>query len=154
MTMSKKFHVPEIQHSTYIKASPKRVYDAISTGEGWNSWFTQKTTIQDGQIRLRWENFGSGKWTMEDGGPVVAAEPGKKFAFQWSPGTRPTTVTMTLKKLAQGTVLTLVESGYPSTEKDLEAVVGCATGWGEALTLLKFYLEHGVVYGKVPSEKK
>ena len=26
----------------------------------------------------------------------------------------------------------------------------CATGWGEALALLKFYLEHGVVYGEVP----
>ena len=22
----------------------------------------------------------------------------------------------------------------------------CAAGWGEALTLLKFYVEHGVVY--------
>ena len=26
----------------------------------------------------------------------------------------------------------------------------CAAGWGEALTLLKFYLEHGVTYGEVP----
>ena len=25
-------------------------------------------------------------------------------------------------------------------------------GWGEALTLLKHYLEHGVTYGEVPAQ--
>jgi hypothetical protein len=30
-------------------------------------------------------------------------------------------------------------------------LIGCATGWGEALTLLKFYLEHGLTYGAVPA---
>ena len=33
---------------------------------------------------------------------------------------------------------------------DVEAALGCAAGWGEALTLLKFYLESGTKYGEVP----
>jgi hypothetical protein len=31
----------------------------------------------------------------------------------------------------------------------MEALVECAAGWGEALALLKMYLEHGVTYGRV-----
>jgi hypothetical protein len=46
----------------------------------------------------------------------------------------------------------LVEQGYKQTTSSLQACLGCATGWGEALTLLKFYLEHGITYGTVPPE--
>jgi hypothetical protein len=30
------------------------------------------------------------------------------------------------------------------------ATLTTATGWGEALTLWKMYLEHGITYGHVP----
>ena len=61
-----------------------------------------------------------------------------------------TTVAFTLEPLGSGTKLTLNESGHTTSPKDLEALVDCAAGWGEALTLLKFYLEHGTTYGDVP----
>ncbi len=32
----------------------------------------------------------------------------------------------------------------------MEALLSYACGWGEALTLLKFYLEYGITYGDVP----
>jgi len=60
------------------------------------------------------------------------------------------TVRFSLEPLGQGTRLTVTDAGHLETQKDLEACVGCAVGWGEALALLKFYLEHGVVYGPVP----
>ncbi len=54
----------------------------------------------------------------------------------------------------------VTESGYAQADLLATGVVGemaqrspfamCASGWGEALTLLKFYLEHDVVYGSVP----
>ena len=50
-----------------------------------------------------------------------------------------------------GTVVTVTESGHTASPKDLEALVECASGWGEALTLLKVYLEHGITYGEVPA---
>ena len=89
---------------------------------------------------------------MEDSGPVLEAEPDRKFAFQWSPGSHPTTVTFSLDKLGPGTLVNLVESGYNIDQDDLETLVDCAAGWGEVLTLLKYHLEHGVTYGEVSSE--
>ena len=56
--------------------------------------------------------------------------------------------------------VTVTETGYTQGDLVATGVVGemaqrspfamCASGWGEALTLLKFYLEHDVVYGSVP----
>ena len=63
------------------------------------------------------------------------------------------TVAFTLEPLGSGTLVKLTESGYSASERDAKAHVGCAVGWGEALTLLKFYLEHGLIYGHVPSAR-
>ena len=98
---------------------------------------------------------------LEIGGPITAIEPSARFAFQWTTAGHPTTVDFRLEPRGDGTIVVLTENGY--TEQDLAptGVVGsvdnrspfamCARGWGEALTLLKFYLEHGVTYGSVPA---
>jgi hypothetical protein len=43
-------------------------------------------------------------------------------------------------------VVHLTEKGYTNTPGGRRNMLECASGWGEALTLLKFYLEHGVTY--------
>ncbi len=53
-------------------------------------------------------------------------------------------------------ILTSFEFGirptyYPNSPEGRGNMLDCASGWGEALTLLKFYLEHGIVY--TPPEK-
>ncbi len=55
--------------------------------------------------------------------------------------------------LGSGTLVTVVESGYTHRENDLKTLIDCASGWDEALTRLKFYVEHGVKYGRVPKEE-
>ena len=153
--MTAKTAAPDINYSTYIGTSPDRVYEAITTGKGWDAWFTQGTTVDlspGGRIQLRWKDFGPRRVNMEDSGPVLEAVPDRKFAFQWSPGSHPTTVTFGLEELGAGTVVNVVESGYNLEQDDLETLVDCAAGWGEALTLLKHYLEHGVTYGEVPTQ--
>lgn len=40
----------------------------------------------------------------------------------------------------------LIDSGYPDTPEGRHALMDCACGWGEALTLVKFFVEHGVTY--------
>jgi hypothetical protein len=42
------------------------------------------------------------------------------------------------------------EAGYPLDWHGVETLALCAAGWGEASTLLKFYLERGVKYGREP----
>ncbi|HEU5138409.1 MAG TPA: SRPBCC domain-containing protein [Bacillales bacterium] len=138
--------MPEIKHRTYIRAAPEKVYETLTTGEGWNAWFTDETTVDlNGDIRLRWKAFGQGHENIEDGGPVLKAVPNEAFVFQWSPGKEMTTVSLALEPYREGTLVNLRETGYTTSEKDLAACLDCSVGWGEALTLLKFYLEHGIV---------
>ncbi|MDH4103907.1 MAG: hypothetical protein OEW52_10200 [Thermoleophilia bacterium] len=46
----------------------------------------------------------------------------------------------------EGTVVRLHEHGYPDTPEGWAAFADCSTGWGEALTLLKFHVEHRLRY--------
>jgi uncharacterized protein YndB with AHSA1/START domain len=165
--------LPNIRWMNYIAAPVGRVYKTLTTAEGWDAWFTRGTTIDarvGGQLLLRWVDAGKihhrvTLWGpvhvgMEIGGPVVAIEPEQRFAFQWTTAGHPTTVDFRLAKRGSGTQLTVTEAGYTAEDLSATGVVGqvdnrspfamCASGWGEAITLLKFYLEHGVTYGDVP----
>ena len=151
--MMKKSNWPPIKHSTYISIKPSVVFETLTTSKGWDSWFTQGTTIdakKGGFIKLRWKNFGAGRFTLEDGGAILEFKKNRKLRFQWFPSSSPSVVEINLKPLGAGTFVELVEKGCASKIGDLKTLIGCATGWGEALTLLKFYLEYGVKYGSVP----
>ncbi|MFF2448378.1 SRPBCC domain-containing protein [Neobacillus sp. NPDC058068] len=142
--------MPDINHKTYIKVPLEEVYKTVSTSQGWNAWFTDDTSLEinpdgTGELRLRWTNFGSENVNVEDGGKILEATPNKRFVFQWSPGEQNSTVTFKLEPYKDGTLVVLNETGYTNSGKDLKACIGCAVGWGEALTLLKIYLEYGIV---------
>lgn len=138
---------------TYIAASPTRVWECLTTAAGWDAWFTQGARLDvrpGGEVRLRWDGFAGQSSVVEDGGPVLHVDPGRSFSFEWCPSGRPTRVHFELRPRGDGTSVILTESGYGTSPKELDAYVSCATGWGEALTLLKFWLEHGLTYGPVP----
>jgi uncharacterized protein YndB with AHSA1/START domain len=101
-------------------------------------------------IRFRWVDWSVDHYTTEAGGPVLEATAPTRFVFQWTPGDSTTTIAFDLQPLGEGTIVQVHESGHTNSLRDLEALVECASGWGEALTLLKMYLEHGVTYGRVP----
>jgi uncharacterized protein YndB with AHSA1/START domain len=151
--MSDEITVPPIQYNTYVDAPPQRVYETLTTAEGWDAWFTQGAEVDarpGGVMRFRWENFKVDRYTGVAVGPVLEAVPSRRFVFQWTPGDSTTTIEFDLEPLGPGTVVTVKEWGHTTSPKDLEALVECAAGWGEALTLLKMYLEHGIIYGEVP----
>ena len=140
-----------IKHKVYIKAPPEKVYDIITSGDGWNAFFTYSTEVNPkpgGRIVFRWKNWGPDFYNVEAEGKVLKADKPRRFAFEWYPVgvDNPTTVTFRLKAEYGGTVIHLSEDGYPDTQDGRDMILECACGWGEALTLLKFYLEHGVVY--------
>ena len=141
----------EISHSTFIRADPSRIYLALTTSQGLDSWFTSGSmvnAITGGEIHFRWENWGPGKITVEDDGLVLEAIPSERFVFQWHPDLPEysTTVEIDIKPTENGTIVSLHEYGFAETPSGHRAMKSCATGWGEALTLLKFYLEHGLHY--------
>jgi uncharacterized protein YndB with AHSA1/START domain len=141
----------EIRHKTLIHVDPMRVYLALTTSEGLDSWFTRGARVNahpGGQILFRWENWGPDHINTEDGGPVLEAIPPQRFVFQWHPDLPEyaTTVELNIIPTDDGTIVSLREHGFTDQPSGREAMINCATGWGEALTLLKFYLEHGVSY--------
>jgi len=151
--MNEKIDLPSINYNTYVAAPPQRVYETLTTGAGWDAWFTQGAEVDarpGGYILFRWKNFKVDRYTNESRGLVFEAEAPRRFVFQWKAGDSPTTVEFDLEPLGPGTVVTVTESGHTTSPKDLEALVECASGWGEALTLLKVYLEHGITYAEVP----
>ncbi len=145
----------EIIHSTIIKASIEKVYDAISTAEGLDEWFTTGAEVSrkiGGQIQFRWttERADVQDGVIEDGGPITEVDRPNHFAFQWHPDNESyaTTVHLKFEEDERGTIVNVQEYGFEDTPRGRKVLLGCATGWGEALTMVKFYLEHGIVYNK------
>jgi uncharacterized protein YndB with AHSA1/START domain len=133
-------------HETLVRAEAERVYDAFATAEGLDGWFTSGAGVDarpGGEIRFRWKDWGPSRITAEDGGPVLEAERPRRFVFQWSPDdpSYATTVELTFEPVAEGTVVRVRESGYRDTPSGRRKMLECAAGWGEALTLCKFYVE-------------
>ena len=118
--------VPKIEHITYIDVPIGQVYETLTTADGWDSWFTDGTTLDaapGGQVRFRWVDFGPMRMTTEDGGRVLEVQENRKFVFQWQPGKAVTTVSIELDRLGKGTRLRLDESGY--SMDDVEAYGLC-----------------------------
>jgi len=141
----------DIRWSTLVRADPGRVYDALTTAGGLDNWFTHGASVDarpGGEIHFRWVNWGPDRTTAEDGGPVLEARRPERFVFHWSPDnpSYATTVEIDIYPIEGATRVDLHESGYQDTPSGRAALANCASGWGEALTLMKFYLEHGVRY--------
>jgi len=138
-------HVPDIIHSTLIRSDPQSVLDLVSSGEGWNRWFTDGSEFEPrvgSPVHLRWKGWTDDGTDMTDAGVVQSYEPGSIFALTWRQP--PSLVTFTVERHAEGTWLQVVETGIPETEDGLARFAECSVGWGEALTLLRCYAEHGI----------
>jgi uncharacterized protein YndB with AHSA1/START domain len=140
-----------IEHSVLIRVAPEVIYDALASAEAWDAWFTQGATVDPrpgGAITFRWVKWGPDEVTTEDRGQILEAKRPSRLVFQWHPDnpSYATTVEFRIDWAAEGAIVRLREWGYEETEAGLHAMLECASGWGEALTLLKVYLEHGVTY--------
>ena len=109
----------EIRSEMMLKASVDKVWDALTTAEGWTGWFSYGV---EGK-------FAEGEKLTLDFGPygecfalVSVVHPKTEFAYQWHPGedcpiekypqNEMTTVRFTLEPVAEGTKLVMVESGF------------------------------------------
>ena len=140
----------EIKQVTFIRVPPEKVFDALTTTEGLDGWFTSGAIVdlyEGGLIKFRWEKGDRPQeGVIEDGGPIIKINRPFEFVFQWQPdnSTYYTTVSLTFEKNKEGTLIRVSEKGFEDTPSGLNAMLGCAAGWGEALIMLKYYLEHGI----------
>lgn len=138
----------KVDFRTLIKAPPERVYDAISTGQGLDEWFTKGAEVEarpGGHIHFRWKDWGVDCYTGEARGPVLEARSPERFVFQWpaDSGGYETTVQFDLSPTDHGTMVRVREEGYEDSPVGMQDLLNRVAGWAEALTILKFYLEYG-----------
>jgi len=141
----------KVKFKTLVRTKPTRVYDALATGGGLNEWFTTDATVDarpGGVIHFRWKDWGLEHYTGENQGRVLAYQRPTRYVFQWraDSGSYDTTVEIDFEKVAEGTIVHLVETGYEDTAAGMQDLLNRVSGWAQVLTLMKFYLEHGVKY--------
>jgi len=132
-----------------LRAPPERVYKAFLDPEAMAKWlpphgFTGKVHSMDarvgGSYRMSFTNFGSGK-SHSFGGTYVELTPHErirytdKFEDPGLPGEM--NVTISLRKVACGTELSIVQEGIPAAIP----VEFCYLGWQESLSLLAHVVE-------------
>lgn len=143
-----------IKQTTFIQRTPQEVFDAITSADVWNAFFTHNSTLDPspgGAFIWRWKDWGPDRYTLEVSGTVIEATSPERFVFEWG-SDKPTRISMVLSEQSGGTVLRLTEQGYANDSKGRAMALECAAGWGEAITLLKFYLEHGLIYTTPPTK--
>lgn len=142
----------EIKTAILVRAPRERVYDALASAEGLDGWFTSGARVDarpGGEMHWRWQDWGPDHVTAEDPGRVLEASRPSRLAFEWhGQGLEepPTTVEVDFEEHPDGTVVRLREHGYLDTASGRKGFASCSEGWGQALALLKFYVEHGLRY--------
>ena len=139
----------EVRHGCLIHASIQDCFQAITTTDGWNSWFTSKIFIDlkiGGVLMFEWKNWGADHFSGGDHGSILDIKENEMLSFTWHPDQPDyaTRVDLTLENASDGTVIRVSEQGFRDSPEGLHAMLQCAAGWGEALTYLKMYLEHGL----------
>ncbi|MEI8282565.1 MAG: SRPBCC domain-containing protein [Armatimonadota bacterium] len=141
----------EIRCEMMLKASVDKVWNALTTAEGWTGWFSYGVV----------GNFAEGELLTLDFGPygecfalVSTVNPKTEFAYEWHPGedcpidkypaSEMTTVRFTLEPVAVGTKLTMVESGFASLPEARRASAFEANtgGWDSELPKITKLVEN------------
>jgi uncharacterized protein YndB with AHSA1/START domain len=138
-----------IDRTITIKASPERVYRALTTVSELAAWF--QTTVE-GEIatgREVWMTSQGQRFRVE----FVEMTPPSRFVWRWHPGAvdpavdyskeARTTVTFTLEPAGGRTLLHVSETGFDEVSLARRAPVyeDNNTGWTEVLGWLREYVE-------------
>lgn len=139
----------EVRHSCLINSPRKDCFSAITTPEGWSAWFTTNIFIDlkiGGVIIFEWKDWGPDHFSGGDHGIIIDIQPDMALSFTWHPD-QPSYVTrvdLRLEDAPGGCIVRVSEQGFQDSPEGMHAILQSASGWGEALTKLKMYLEHGL----------
>lgn len=145
-----------IEKSIELKAPVSRVWRALTSHKEFGTWFRVKidAPFVPGQVsrgHITYPGYEHLKWEAV----VQAMEPERLFSFTWHPyavdldrdysAEPPTLVTFTLEKIATGTLLRVVESGFDKLPagRRAEAFRMNDGGWAEQTKNIAEYLARG-----------
>lgn len=143
-----------IEQKVLVFAPADDVFAAMGTENGLDGWWTRgaRIDLEKRQLRFRWREWGAEKVTGEDLARILRYEPPHALSFDWHAygDDRVTRVDITIAPAERGVVLAVSDSGHVvRNEEDAARFAGVAAGWGEALALVKMYVEHGAVYDPI-----
>jgi uncharacterized protein YndB with AHSA1/START domain len=146
-----KTRTEKVDFKTLIRVPAEQVFDALTTADGLDAWFTNGTSIDlrpGGEIIYRWKNYLIHNYTGELRGKVLEVDRPNRYVWEWAAdsGGYDTHVVITFTGTDEGTAVHLIETGYADTPDGMQDLLNRVSGWAEVLTLMKFYLEHGVRY--------
>ena len=149
----------EIRCELMLKAPIDKVWNALTTAEGWTGWFSQgvEGTFALGEmLTLDFGAYG------ECFARISEMDPKNLFAYQWHPGdganfdTHPeselTTVRFTLEPVEGGTQLLMVESGFANIPeaRRISALEANTGGWNSELKKIVPLVENDERQPKLP----
>ena len=130
-----------IEQAYFFKASPKKVFDALTTPEGLTSWFLSDAALEarTGSI---YEFDWLGGYHME--GNIKGIQSGKSVSYSWhdklpNGKNAVTNASFSVAKKGSGTILKLRHTGF----EDPVHFAECSSRWGYYLTNMKSVLDHG-----------
>lgn len=142
-----------IERTILLPVPRKRVWDAVTKPEQFARWFGVVGDMDfrvGGAIQFIWENE-----RCPYPGVIEVIEPEQRFVFRWPSyavshpnvtyeAVPSTVVEITLEERAEGTFVTLVESGFASLPQPIpveDAFRDNQDGWQECLIGLRDYLQ-------------
>ena len=153
-----------IEKTVVLRATRERVWRAISDSKQFGSWFGVQfdgpfvagksivgkmvTTTVDAEVAKRQEPYKGHRFEFA----VERVEPMRLFSFRWHPfamdssvdySKEPSTlVAFQLEEVADGTKLTVTESGFDQIplERRAKAFAANEGGWAAQMTLIEKYL--------------
>jgi uncharacterized protein YndB with AHSA1/START domain len=130
-----------IEKELFIKATPERVFQALTRKEDLERWFLKKAEIDlrpGGAIRFEWR---PGVFNV---GKILVFEPPHRLSYTWEIQTPDvTTVTFELTAEKDGTLLHITNHGYGEGEDWDSYYDQRKNGWNFHLTNLNAWLETG-----------
>ena len=137
-----------IYHDVYIKSGPSSVYEAITSSDGLNSWWTLRST----GFPFVGETYNFYFTPEYDWyGEVVKSDKGRSFYVKMTQADEdwnPTTFGFDLKEVDGGTRVEFWHKGWPECNHHFRRSSWC---WAMLLNGLKNYVENGII---VPFEER
>jgi uncharacterized protein YndB with AHSA1/START domain len=131
----------DIDQEIKIKATPERVYGALTTAAGIKSWYTPRV-VGDGSVTSVWHFSFSGR--PEFRWQILGSVPMRHVAWKCVQGPGDsvgTTATFDISPTSDGrTLLEFSHAGWPGTHGNYRK---CNTLWGILLHHLRQYAETG-----------
>jgi uncharacterized protein YndB with AHSA1/START domain len=134
---------PELIYTTYIRATPEKVWEAITNPEFARQYWGGFSNVSDWKKGSRWRSVGDDGHSVVIVGDVLESIPPKRLVLTWAEPEDTadvSRVTFEIEPLEDMTCLTVKHGNF---RRGSSMVGKVSWGWPRVLSSMKSYLETG-----------